>query len=170
MAGELKPEMSDTRRRARRRSKLTIVGLSVFLVLSLVVALAVAEGWIGGGYQTGPTANPCPTRTLPSPSRVSLNVYNGTETDGLAKGVAAGLASQGFRISQVMNDPERRRVRGNAEIRHGENGADNAQTVGLRFPGAKFVKDERKTAVVDVVIGPRYRRLAVPNPSATPGC
>lgn len=170
MAGEFKPEVSDTRRRARRRSKVTLIGLSMFLVASLVVALAVAEGWIGGGYQTGPTATPCPTRTLPTPNRISLNVYNGTETDGLAKAVAAGLASQGFRISQVMNDPEKRRVRGNAEIRYGDTGANNAQTVGLRFPGAKFVKDKRKSAVVDVVIGPRYRRLAVPNPSPTPSC
>ncbi len=157
-----------SRQRAQRRSRITVGALAGFLVLALVIALAFAEGWLGGGTaQPAPTARTCPPPP-PPPAKIALNIYNATDQDGLARDVAKGMSQQGFRIASVGNDPKAKKVAGVAELRFGPQGELAAKTVALRFPGASLVPDKRTDAVVDVAIGSTFHRLVVLAASVAP--
>lgn len=167
---ESPPQPVSQRRRAQRRATVTLSVLAGFLVLALLFALAIGVGWIGGPTSPAATTTPCPTASTVPPTRVTVNVFNATGKDGLARAVAADLADRGFRIGQVSNDPLKRRIRGHGEIRRGKKGAGEAATLSRWVPGATQVTDKRKDTTVDLAIGERFRRLATPPPAPTPSC
>jgi hypothetical protein len=102
---------------------------------------------------------PIPARLKPIPSEVSVNVYNTTYKTGLAKTVADQLATRGFRIKEVSNDPQRTLQLGTAIIRYGEEGDLAATLLKGHIPGAQLVKDSRAGAGVDLVLGNAYTAL-----------
>lgn len=164
------PTQPTTRQRAGRRTRITLVTLSAFLALAVVVAVLFAERMIGTGQPVAQPTTVCTAGPAP-PSRVTVNVYNATDKDGLAKAVAKNLASQGFRIAGVGNDPKGTRIVGVAQVRHGASASLEAQSVAARFPGAQLVRDARTDTIVDVAIGEAYRRMATPPPTpVTPTC
>ena len=64
----------------------------------------------------------------------------------------------------TANDPlvDIRQVSGSAEVRYGPAGAKQAEVVRRQVPGAKLYRDVRADAVVDLALGPGYRRLSTP--------
>lgn len=122
-----------------------------------------------------------PAEVLPRTSRVLINVYNGTQRQGLAGTTAKALAARGFDVKEVANDPEGQKVIGVAEIRYGPKGAEGAKLLGFYLPGAQMLPDDRSKKAVDVVIGKEFTEivgeakvaaaLASPSPSTSgPGC
>jgi LytR cell envelope-related transcriptional attenuator len=97
------------------------------------------------------------------PAKVSLRVYNATDTAGLATTVANSLKERGFTVGEIANDTSGRTVTGVGELRYGQPGKETASFVKLFIPGAGDYPDTRATAVVDVVIGPDFTTLATPD-------
>jgi LytR cell envelope-related transcriptional attenuator len=110
-----------------------------------------------------PSGSPAPTLVaLPSPSAITVNVYNATTRKGLAKTTSLELASRGFRTDKVANDPAKKIIAASAEIRYGPAGAVNAKVVAAQVVGPVMIQDHRKDASVDFVLGDGYASLATP--------
>jgi hypothetical protein len=160
------------------------------VVVAVVVALAVG---IGGGilytnHSKGAAAAPSSTCTptakasksaapvkYPAPSTITVNVYNATNRKGLAKSTSGDLVARGFIAGKIANDPLKKSVPGSAEIRYGPAGTLGAHVVAAQVVGGKLVRDARKDATVDFVVGDGFTALASPeqvkavlSPSASP--
>lgn len=119
------------------------------------------------------TPSPCvttmttPADSLPSPSRVRVNVYNATGTAGLAGKTAKELGSRNFKVVKVANDPRNKKITGVAEIRFGTKGEQSAQVLLFQAPGAELVNDGRKGKTVDLAMGEEFTELAPVDEVAT---
>lgn len=159
--GASKPPRARYRYRLRRAlpALVLLLGLSALAgavwlrVLDRVDAGATAAAGCGTGPGTAVDAR-----------RVELRVYNSTAREGLARSVTEQLRGRGFVVIATANDPliDLRDVRGSAEIRYGPRGAKQAELVRRQVPGAKLFRDAREDAVVDLALGPAYKRLATP--------
>jgi len=172
-----------------------------WLVILLIVVAAMVVVGVGYGLVSllrsssdaeagvDPTAlpTPCvttmvtPAETLPKPAKVRVNVYNATDTSGLASKTASAIEKRGFKIGEVANDPVGAPITGVGELRYGPKGAEEAQLVLLYVPGAELVELDRKGRKVDFAIGDAFTGLAPqpevqalltqPSPVASgPGC
>jgi hypothetical protein len=175
-------EAPSWRRRRRRRHQITLV---------LVLLLLLGAGVVAAGYYTGRLGSPdapaavrpraaCPTASAPTrsprrtpaplpPSKVRVNVYNTTTTNGLAARVAAALRQRAFVVRTVSNDPKHSKPAGTAVVRYGTRGTAAARVVAAQVAKSTLQHDRRRSATVDLVIGKGFRELApVPRPSASP--
>lgn len=184
---------SPIRRQRRERPPWLMVVLGVVAVI-VVVGLGVAiASMVRGGSEDaqaeGPDAAPSPCVTtmvaseeiLPAAAKVKVNVYNATDTSGLASKTATDMEDRGFRIGEVANDPVGMPIDGVARIRFGPKGAKSAQLVLIYVPGAELVPLDRKGKTVDLAVGDGFTGLAqqeevtaqltTPTPVASgPGC
>ena len=155
--------------RVRRQRRSTIV-IAVVL-LSLAGAFYYASTYF---RDTTPTPGPCttevPTAAL-RPADVSLNVYNSTTRNGLAKAVALGAVDRGFKVKAVGNDPRHAGVKQVAQIRFGPEGAASARLVKAHVPQAVYLNDKRKGDTVDLVVGAAWKTFGkvpvTPTPTQT---
>jgi len=97
-----------------------------------------------------------PSDELPVPEKVKVNVYNATETSGLASKTARDLKKRGFVIRDVANDPVAMPIEGVARIRFGPSSAKRAELLSYYFPGAELVELDRSGPKVDVALGDAY--------------
>jgi hypothetical protein len=166
-------------RRGARRSR-----PGVLLVAVVVTAALVAGAWwwqsrpSKAEFTHGPEAicpAPSPTPTVVPIAAVKVNVYNATETRGLASQVATQLRRRGFHVRKVDNDPLGRTVTGAAEVRSSTLGAGAARTVTAQVapagqvgaaPAVTAVPDQRTDATVDLVVGVAWRGLRPPADAA----
>ncbi|MDQ1614329.1 MAG: hypothetical protein QOJ60_268 [Actinomycetota bacterium] len=148
---------------------------AVVVVISLLVVAGLAAGswWYAGRNESeaAPTPKhscpaPAPTPSLVSAHAIRVNIYNATQRRGLAAHVADLMRRRHFRIGRVDNDPLNRRVTGVAELRSSARGAGAARTVAAQVSSAVAVRDRRKNATVDLVIGAAFRRLVTPSQAA----
>ncbi|MDO5740840.1 MAG: LytR C-terminal domain-containing protein [Ornithinimicrobium sp.] len=163
--------MSTAQRRARRRAALVIASLLIGLLLVFAVALAAMQGWItlsGGGaaddvQQT--TSAPAPTVKA---SDVVVNVFNATDTAGLASRAADGLRARGFAVDAVGNDSVE--LEGVGVIRHGPTGLEGATLLKDSLPkGITLVADDRESTVVDLVLGTKWEDLPTAEDATSTG-
>lgn len=100
--------------------------------------------------------------SLPQPSEVKVNVYNGTTRAGLANRIADNLANRNFHV--LERDDYDGQVDGVAELHFGPEAVGAAQLVGAYFlNNATQVFDiDRPDDVVDVVLGSGFQQLATP--------
>jgi hypothetical protein len=150
----------------RRRTYRPIPALVLLLALSVLAAVVWWRVWHRGPESA---AAACPgastARVLALDVRkVRVRVYNATERGGLARIVARQLRRRGFSIAATSNDPltDTRAVTGVGELRYGRQGADQAELVSWHLPNIHKIEDPRNGSIVDVAIGPGYRRLATP--------
>ena len=115
-----------------------------------------------------------PPVPLPSPGKVTVNVFNTTFRTNLARTAATEVKARGFRVAKVGNDPSRV-VLGVAEVRYGEDGEPEARLVARHVAGAKLVRDNRAGATVDLALGnlftifvPRDQAAVPPTHTPTP--
>lgn len=154
---------SRSRRRHRARLRRALPALVLLLGLSVLaggVWLRVLDRMNAGATTSG-GCSPGPAGGLDA-HRVEVRVYNSTVREGLARSVSDQLRTRGFAVISTANDPliDIRDVRGSAEVRYGPNGARQADLVRRQVPGAKVFRDAREDAVVDLALGPLYKRLA----------
>jgi hypothetical protein len=116
---------------------------------------------VDAGASPAAACGPEPTGALDA-RRVQVRVYNSTAREGLARSVSDQLRSRGFVVLSTANDPliDIRDVRGVAEIRYGPEGVRQADLIRRQVPGATVFRDAREDAVVDLALGPAYKRLA----------
>lgn len=156
------------RRRVRQRRMVITLGV---VALALFFAFWYALSYYRANKDV-PAARPVcvtPTVALP-PGKVTINVYNATNRTGLAASTAKSLASRGFVIGKVANDPLKKTVKGAVELRFGPKGKAAAGVVAKHLSSAKSVADKRKDASVDVVLGNAWKQLATAPPAPTPSC
>ncbi len=112
---------------------------------------------IGSGYKA---LAPAPAPEMPRPSQITVNVYNTTFHEGLAKTVQDELAARGFRKGKTGNDPLKTFLpKTTAVIRYGEDGDLAAKRLLQHVPGATLTKDGRSGTTVDLVIGNTFTAL-----------
>jgi hypothetical protein len=161
-------------KQARRRGRSRRGGRVVLAVL--IVATVVAAGaawWWNSDRGDKPTAAPrptCPpTQSAPpvvAARAVHLNVYNATKRRGLAGEVAKQLRKRGFVVAKIENDPTNRTVTGIAEVRANPSSGAAVRTVGAQVASFVAVRDQRKDASVDLVLGAAFRTLRTPAAAA----
>ncbi len=156
------------RQRVRRRRMAITLGL---VLLALFFAF-----WYALSYYDGAKDTPTPRKTCVTPpaalapAKIRVNVYNATTRTGLAATTSTSLASRGFVIGKVDNDPLKKTVKTAVEVRHGTAGVAGARVVAKHLTGVTFVRDARKDASVDVVLGNAWKALAPPPAASTPTC
>jgi hypothetical protein len=113
-----------------------------------------------------PAAQQAPLTELPAPSAITVNVYNATQRQGLAKAVSEELKKRGFTIGKVTNDPLKQQIPGPGQLRTGVPGKGPGAVLAAQFPGAQTVEDTRTDATVDLVLGETFQSLAAPEAAA----
>ena len=157
-------ETTDRRPPAGRRRRRPLPALIFLLVLALA-ALAVWWNVLSDEKRANEakaaacsSAEDAPTDV--DPTTVTLRVYNATDVAGRADEVRAALQARGFVVSEIANDPTENVVTGVGELRYGAPGTEAAEYVRLYLPGATDRRDDRATALIDVVVGPDYAGIA----------
>lgn len=155
--------MSTAARRARRRAALVIAGLLVGLLAVFVLALASVQGWISmPGSETADTETASVTVDPPAleAGDVLVNVFNATDTAGMASRAGQALEARGFMVEGVGNDPDGADVPGVAVIRHGPAGAEAARVLQAALPeGVELVEVTSESETVDLVLGDQWQDL-----------
>lgn len=146
---------------------LTVVGV-LFVCALIVVITAVfkdTQTHRQTGKGCGPDAIPADLR-LPEEKNIKINVYNATQRQGLAEGVAIDFENREFTVVnkptiQQANDPLGKKVEDVAELRYGPKAVGAAWVLRAYFlDEANTVFDRnRKDDVVDVVLGNQFRQL-----------
>jgi hypothetical protein len=159
---------SSSRRARRRRALITLAVVALMLFFAF---------WYAYSYYRAsdkrPAAVPKVTCTTaaapvaPAPSKITVNVYNATNRDGLAAKTAAEVRRRGFKVSSVSNDPLQKVVAAAAEVRYGKTGAASGKVVAALVRGAKAVKDGRTDSSVDLVLGEKFTVLAPAHKATT---
>jgi hypothetical protein len=155
--------MSTAARRARRRAALVIASLLLGLLLVFAVALAAVQGWISlpgtaGAPEETTTATVAPPPL--EPGDVAVNVFNATDTAGLASRAGEALTARGFAVDGVANDPEGADVPGVGIIRYGPEGERAAKVLLAALPeGVELAPVTSDSATVDLVLGDQWQDL-----------
>ena len=169
-----------SRLRRRRRTAVTLTVVVLLLGGVFLYAAAYVQGWAGSSPHAAASACPTPTGPLAptppphtvSPEDVTVNIYNTTGRQGLARSTATELRDRGYLIATVSNDPMHRSVPGVAEIRYGTSGAEAAKLASALVPGATLQRDGRPDSSVDLVLGRTFRGVApaLATAPASPDC
>lgn len=145
---------------ARVRALVVIGVLAVAAVVFVIVALvrdtqqdAVASGCPAGSVMANVT--------LPdNPDEVTVKVFNGTSTTGLAESVTDDFANRGFKTQKPAAN--KKKFKGVAQLRYGPAAVGSAHLLKAYFlaQAEPHYDPKRKGAVVDVVIGNEFQQLA----------
>lgn len=128
------------------------------LLLGLLGFLAWGASW---GWQSltapipSPSPAPCQPQSLTSlaPKNVSVRVFNGGFTPGLATRVSETLKAAGFHVMRVTNTEERITE---TIIRTGDNNVEAGSLVGTYLNKPTFETDIRGDGTVDVLVGSEF--------------
>lgn len=141
------------------------------LLLGLLGLLLWGASW-GWKALTEPLPSPSPTPCVVGPAEVvtpadiSVRVFNGGFTSGLANRVGNDLAKAGFTVLKVGNTEER--IVG-AVIRTSQSQSLQATIVASYFVEPTLDYDQRIDGTVDVFVGTDFLGMApTPSPQATP--
>jgi LCP family protein required for cell wall assembly len=118
--------------------------------------------------QPEPTETAAPESV--APAQVSVNVYNGSGTSGLAAQTATALQAQGFVVASTGNADTQEYTA--TEIRYAPGDEALANTLAATMPGATTAEaDESTPGTVDLVIGANFngvgQAVTTPEPTET---
>ena len=111
-----------------------------------------------------PTTGPALTV---APSRIRVDVLNGSGTAGVARKAAADLREVGFAIGDVSNAD--RSTYAVTEVHYGPDRFESARTVSAAVPGSRLVPDDTLGREVVVVIGSDYTGTKPVTVAPSPG-
>jgi hypothetical protein len=146
---------------ARVRALVVVGVLAVAAVVFVVVALVrdtQGDAVAGGGC---PDGSVMANVTLPEdPEDVTVKVYNGTKTAGLADNVTNEFKNRRFKTQKPAEN--KKKVDGVAVMRYGPEAVGSAWLLRAYFLNQADVQYDakRKGAVVDVVVGKNFQQLA----------
>ncbi|MEB8339719.1 LCP family protein [Streptomyces endophyticus] len=116
-----------------------------------------------GGAKAGPSPSASATQEV-SGEGVSVTVYNGTATPGLAADAAAALTGRGFTVPTTGNAADR--ARSTTTITYGPGEKAHASAVARLFPAAELTAGTAPG--IGVVLGADYRPGSAASPTPTP--
>ena len=146
---------------ARVRALVVVGVLAVAAVVFVVVALVrdtQGDAVAGGGC---PDGSVMANVTLPDdPEQVTVRVYNGTKTPGLADSVTNEFRNRRFKAQKPGSN--QKKVDGVAVMRYGPEAVGSAWLLRAYFLNQADVQYDakRKGAVVDIVVGSNFQQLA----------
>jgi hypothetical protein len=145
---------------ARVRALVVVGVLAVAAVVFVIIALVKDDqnDPVGGGCPAGATMADI---TLPDdPAEVTVKVYNGTNTPGLAESVSAEFKNRRFTTQKPAEN--KTRYKGVADIKYGPDAVGKAQLLRAYFLDRSKMdyNAKRKGASIDIVIGSQFRQLA----------
>jgi LCP family protein required for cell wall assembly len=110
---------------------------------------------------TGATASSSAAPATVAPSKVKVQVFNGSGTAGLAASAAAALQTAGFTVTSTGNADKNTYTK--TEIRYAEGDENLAATVAAKFPGAATtVRDDATSGTVQIVLGSDFTAVGSP--------
>jgi hypothetical protein len=145
---------------ARVRALIVVGVLAVLAVIFVVVALTKDT-------QGTPVGSSCPAGAplvdiqLPDdPAEVTVKIYNGTNTPGLADSVTTEFKNRRFTTQKPAEN--KTKYSGVADIKYGPDGVGKAQLLRAYFLDQSNMDYDakRKGALIDIVIGSKFRQLA----------
>lgn len=146
-----------------RRPLPALIALLALLLLTALVWWRVLNrdnGSAASSSSNCPTPS-APAAHLPGPNRVTVQVLNATNRNGIAGKARTRLVADGFNSPRpAANEKPKVKIRGVAEIRFGPRGRDGATLLRYYFPGARLVPSKAKSATVVVSLGEKYRGVA----------
>ncbi|MFD7298029.1 LCP family protein [Streptomyces sp. NPDC059897] len=116
-----------------------------------------------GGAKAGASPSPSATEEV-SGEGVSVSVYNGTATPGLAADAAAALTGRGFTVPATGNAADR--AHATTTITYGPGEKAHASAVARLFPDAELTAGTAPG--IGVVLGADYRPGSAASPAPTP--
>ncbi|HJE51763.1 MAG TPA: LytR C-terminal domain-containing protein [Tessaracoccus flavescens] len=137
------------------------------ILLGLLGLLIYAANW-GWKALTEPLPSPSPTpcvtqsASVVAPSDVSVRIFNGGFTSGLANRISRSMKEVGFKVVRVDNTDERIKT---TIIRGNEEQLAELTLVASYFNEATIEHDDRVDGTVDVLVGSEYKDM---NPSPMP--
>ena len=146
---------------ARVRALVVVGVLAVAMVVFVVVALVrdtQGDAVAGGGC---PDGSVMANVTLPDdPEQVTVKVFNGTDTPGLADSVTNEFKNRRFTVQKPAES--KTKYKGVAEIRYGPDAVGRAQLLRAYFLDQSRLEynAKRKGVLIDIVIGNGFRQLA----------
>ncbi|PHP53243.1 LytR C-terminal domain-containing protein [Actinomyces ruminis] len=161
---------AEYRRRLKHRQTIVIGGVLAVMAVLTVVCLMVWSGLLPAIYDPGfssaennneSSVQPCPPTdaTTVDITSIPVNVYNGTDTTGLAGGVADTLGDAGLTVNNTADWPMGD-YSGEVQLTTSPAGLTNAYTLKQVFTGSVIVQlDETQEAddpTVSVVLGSQY--------------
>ena len=147
------------------RVRALIVVAFLFITAGVVVIMAITRDSQTKAAQASscpPGLVPAKTK-MPERSQVTVNVFNGTKTNGLADKVANDLKYRGFVVKKTAPAPGKKAVNEIAIISYGPLAVGAAWLVSANFLVDQATMDfdiDRKGADVDVTIGTKFQQLA----------
>jgi hypothetical protein len=133
---------------------------SVATVFGLFTGIGCAAWVFGVNASSGGVQECAEKPVVVVPDKTLVNVYNSTIVTGLATQAADALAARGFRIGDVRNDPEVRKLRGTGELRYGPAGETQVAALRAWAPGMQLTLDKKRSGpTVDFVLGMKYQKL-----------
>jgi LytR cell envelope-related transcriptional attenuator len=145
---------------------LVVGGVAVAAALVVIIVRLVGTSDDAADAATAAPEPACstvmaaPADELPLPQKVRVNVYNATETSGLASKTARELTRRGFEVKEVANDPVGLPIEGVARIRYGPGSTERAELLAYYVPGAELVEIERKGPKIDLALGDQFTGIA----------
>ncbi|WP_030434032.1 LytR C-terminal domain-containing protein [Actinoplanes subtropicus] len=146
---------------ARVRALIVVGVLAVAAIVFVITALVRdSQGKEISGTNC-PAGAPLADVTLPDdPAEVTIKVYNGTSTSGLADSVSNEFKNRRFTVQKPSES--KTRYKGVAEIRYGPDAVGRAQLLRAYFLDQSKLEynPKRKGILIDIVIGSGFRQLA----------
>lgn len=146
---------------ARVRALVVVGVLAVAAVVFVVVALVrdtQGDAVAGGGC---PDGSVLANVTLPNkPEQVTVKVYNGTDTAGLADSVTNEFKNRQFKTQKPAEN--KKKFEGVAVMRYGPEAVGSAWLLRAYFLNQADAQydPKRKGAIVDIVVGSEFQQLA----------
>ena len=140
----------------------------ILVAVLFVTAGVVVLTAINRDTQTQPKADVCApgdvrvNLTVPKTDEVSLNLYNGSNQNGLGEQIGGQFQYRGFKVAKIETAAPDQMSQDVAKITYGPAGYSAAWLVNAYFTGDAdmvFVRD-RQGADVDVVLGDKFQQLA----------
>ena len=145
---------------ARVRALVVVGVLAVAAVVFVIIALVKDD-------QNDPAGSGCPAGAvmadvqLPDdPAEVTIKVFNGTNTPGLAESVTNEFKNRRFLVQKPAEN--KTKYTGVADIKFGPDAVGKAQLLRAYFLDRSKLEynAKRKGASIDIVIGSQFRQLA----------
>ena len=146
---------------ARVRALVVVGVLAVAAVVFVITALVRDTQGDAVTGENCPAGAPLADVTLPDdPAEVTVRVLNGTSTPGLADSVTNEFKNRRFTVQKPGES--KTKFKGVAEIRFGPDAVGRAQLLRAYFldQGNMEYNAKRKGAVIELVIGNKFRQLA----------
>nr|KEP23806.1 hypothetical protein DA06_04510 [Georgenia sp. SUBG003] len=157
------------RRRLQQRQTVIFGGLITILLVAALIAGAIWSGLLPAPFTRDFSREESPEDQVVQPclpegatavplGSITANVYNGTDTAGLAATTGEVLGGAGVLVNQQANWPQGEYA-GVVQIVTGPLGVTAGYSLARLFPEAVVTLDDRSDESVDVVLGSGYTKM-----------